>query len=127
VRDRFPDFVERGRDQTPDFYTARNDKRGRFFVKYEGKRFCIIASDGSDWEVLGLDPPAFEHVSVSMPGRCPKWTEMCEVKDWFWGPEEVVVQYHPPRSQYVNRHPNCLHLWKPIGVEVPLPPSVTVG
>ena len=24
-------------------------------------------------------------------------------------------------------HPYCLHMWKPIGVEIPTPPSILVG
>lgn len=36
-------------------------------------------------------------------------------------------QYHPPKSAYVNNHPNCLHLWRPIGIEMPRPPSIMVG
>lgn len=82
-----------------------------------GTRLFIVASDGMGWE----------HVSVSCKTRCPSWSEMCFVKDVFWDDEEVVVEYHPPRSQYVNNHPHCLHLWRPIGIEIPLPPTILVG
>jgi len=54
----------------------------------------------------------WEHVSVSCEDRTPTWDEMCMVKDAFWSEEEAVVQMHPPRSQYVNLHPYCLHLWR---------------
>lgn len=77
----------------------------------------IIASQGLGWE----------HVSVSRRDRCPTWEEMCQVKDIFWEPEDRVVQYHPPHSEYVNNHPNCLHLWRPIGVEMPHPDPFLVG
>ena len=36
-------------------------------------------------------------------------------------------QFHPPRSEYVNNHPNCLHLWKPVGAEFSMPDSILVG
>lgn len=86
----------------------------------------IIASDGSDWpEELGR--PAWEHVSISRRDRCPTWEEMAQVKAWFWDAEDLVLELHPPRSRYVNQHPFCLHLWRPIGVEIPLPPAITVG
>jgi hypothetical protein len=52
---------------------------------------------------------------------------MCRAKDEFWGPEDEVVQYHPKRSEYVNCHPHVLHLWRPIGAALPLPPSYMVG
>ena len=37
-------------------------------------------------------------------------------KALFWDEDDCVIQYHPPRSEYVNNHQNCLHLWRPIGV-----------
>lgn len=76
-----------------------------------------IASDGEGWE----------HVSVSLATRCPTWEEMCAVKELFWGPEDCVVQYHPPASDYVNCHPFTLHLWRPVGVSLLMPPSFLVG
>ena len=52
------------------------------------------------------------------------------LKDIFFEDTECVVQYHPPKSEYVNNIPFCLHLWKPIeeyaGV-MPMPPSILVG
>jgi hypothetical protein len=32
-----------------------------------------------------------------------------------------------PKTDHRNLHPNCLHLWKPVGVEIPRPPSDTVA
>lgn len=46
-----------------------------------------------------------------------------EGKDIFWDEEECVVQFHPPRSQYVDTHPYCLHLWKKIGETYETPPK----
>jgi len=77
----------------------------------------IQASDGAGWD----------HVSVSLPRRAPTWEEMAYVKSLFWEPEEMVIQYHPARSDYVNFHPHCLHMWKPQGVEMPKPPAILVG
>ena len=90
---------------------------GAFWVKTKKCVFTVIASDQMGWE----------HVSVSLPSRCPTWEEMCYVKDLFWEKHETVVQYHPAESEYVNMHPYCLHLWKPIGVEIPTPPTILVG
>lgn len=77
----------------------------------------IVVSDGEDWD----------HVSVSLQKRCPSWDEMCFVKDLFFEPEEAVMQLHPPKSDYVNHHPFCLHLWRPQNKRIPLPPSIFVG
>lgn len=65
----------------------------------------------------------WEHVSVSYPNRCPTWEEMCTVKDMFWNEEECVVQYHPPKSEYVNNYPYCLHLWRKSGENFETPPK----
>ena len=85
-------------------------------LKHNQKVFAI-ASDQMDWE----------HVSVSRKDRCPTWDEMCQIKAMFWDDDDCVIQYHPPRNDYVNNHPYCLHLWRPIGFELPRPPSIMVG
>lgn len=96
----------------------RYGNNGAFEVKLRhGQTVFVIASDQLGWE----------HVSVSRRDRCPTWDEMCQVKALFWGPEACVVQYHPPASEYVNNHPHCLHLWRPVGVVLPTPPSIMVG
>lgn len=77
----------------------------------------VIASDGEGWE----------HVSVSLPDRCPTWAEMCRVKELFWDDGDCVVQFHPPRSEYVNNHPYCLHLWRKVDGEFETPPGYMVG
>ena len=82
-----------------------------------GLRHCtVIASWGGEWE----------HVSVCPSNRTPDWNEMCAIKDMFWNYDEVVMQIHPAKSNYVNLMPNCLHLWRPIGQEIPVPPILYV-
>lgn len=83
----------------------------------------VVASDGEGWE----------HVSVRMVDkstgndRTPTWAEMCKIKDIFWGEEDCVIQYHPPKSEYVNNHPHVLHLWRPTAQAIPMPDSILVG
>lgn len=83
---------------------------------YKPKQVAIIASWGGGWE----------HVSVSLKNRCPTWDEMCIIKDIFWKDDEVVVQFHPKKSEYVNIHPYCLHMWRKIGSEFETPPKIFV-
>jgi len=99
--------------------TAADGNNGCFFVKTRPGEppLQIIASDGMGWE----------HVSVSRPDRVPNWGEMCRVKSLFWDKTDCVVQYHPPEADYVNNHSRCLHLWRPVGVEIPRPPAFMVG
>lgn len=86
----------------------------------------VMCSDASDWP-REMGPQKWEHVSCSFPHRCPTWDELCVVKNLFWDAHECVVQFHPPEREYVNHHRYCLHLWKPIGIELPLPPAFAVG
>jgi hypothetical protein len=97
---------------------------GAFFVHGPcGEELKIIAS-GADADDVASH--GWEHVSISTRRRCPNWIEMCFVKDLFWGPEECVVQFHPPKSCYVNNHPFCLHLWRHKD-GFPMPPMILVG
>lgn len=91
---------------------------GAFKVFIGGRSFFIVASDGGGWD----------HVSVSPCNqkRCPTWDEMCAVKSMFFKDDEAVMQLHPKKADYVNRHPFCLHMWRPQQVEIPMPPKIMV-
>lgn len=81
------------------------------------EKLLAQVSDGGGWE----------HVSVSTRRRIPTWDEMQFVKRLFWDDEETVIQYHPAQSRYVNTCGFCLHLWRPVGQMVPMPPIWMVG
>jgi hypothetical protein len=51
---------------------------------------------------------------------------MDAVKRIFWRDDETVMQLHVPRDQHVNEG-EVLHLWKPVSVKIPLPPTDCVG
>lgn len=101
---------------------------GNFVIPYDNgrtlKKFHVIASSNMDWD----------HVSVSLLtgdeskllGRCPTWDEMCYIKDLFFNEDEVVIQYHPAKSDYVNINPYVLHIWRPLTQEIPQPPTFMV-
>ena len=95
-------------------------------VRYARKRIqaICIASDGFGWEHVSV---RLSMTSNSRFSRLPTWEEMCYVKGMFWDAEDAVVQIHPPESSYVNCHPSVLHLWRPIGVVLPLPDPMMVG
>ncbi len=100
---------------------------GAFVVPCEDEMLTIVCSNGDDWSKCGLALPAWEHVSVSTPTRCPTWEEMDFVKKIFWRDDELVVQFHVPKSQHVNYHEHCLHMWKLIDRPFPQPPAICVG
>lgn len=102
--------------------TPEDGFNGAFGFNLPGEaRFIVcVCSDGMGWQ----------HVSVSFGAgttKTPSWEIMCQIKDLFWEPEDVVVQYHPARSQYVNCHPGCLHLWRPTSQPLPVPSPMMVG
>lgn len=114
----------------PEAYASDDSMgpNGLFAIMYrpdKGKQGVLLKVMASEGEPGGMIP--WEHVSISLPDRTPTWEEMCFVKDLFWDPEETVLQYHPPQSEYVNNHNYCLHLWRPLDVIIPRPPAIAVG
>lgn len=103
----------------PASSTAAYGNNGLFVFPAQPRRprLLVQASDGGGWE----------HVSVSTTHRCPTWDEMCWIKSVFWDAEDCVMQFHPPMSEYVNAHPYCLHLWRPVNGEIARPPAWMVG
>lgn len=103
-----------------------------------GLRIVTVAIDGGMGEVqigkwrgsvIWSYDGGWDHVSVAPYNRriIPSWEDMCRLKDMFWRDDEVVIQIHPAKSEYVNNMPNCLHLWRCTCAEQPTPPSIYVG
>jgi hypothetical protein len=94
-----------------------------------GWQLFLVCSDGSE----SPNEPTYqwEHVSVQArrgnQSRIPTWKEMAYVKGLCWDDEDVAVQFHPRRSEYVNQHPHVLHLWRPTFCDLPTPPPILVG
>jgi len=118
------------------------DVSGAYYFRHGTANLCVIASDGGGWD----------HVSVSLKTRCPTWDEMCFIREKFFADHEWSMQLHPPKTENVNYHKFCLHLWRPQTSseieaiksrweadgeawpydihspgEIPLPPSIFVG
>lgn len=98
---------------------ASDGCNGMFRFSLDGHIVRCIASDGEGWK----------HISVSLEreNKCPTWKIMCHVKDLFWEPDDVVVQFHPKKKDYVNWHPYCLHLWQCLDREFPTPAPILIG
>lgn len=90
----------------------RGDDGAAYKWRHKGKNYGIIASFGGGWD----------HVSVDGDGTIPSWDTMVEVKNIFFKPDEVCVEYHPAESDYVNIAKDTLHIWRPQNVELPTPP-----
>ena len=111
-----PHLVERGRHIRGLMRSEPNSgPDGHFTIKGPKGDLFVIASNGMNWD----------HVSVSVAkdkNKIPSWKEMCFVKDLFWEEDECVIQYHPPKSEYINIHKSVLHLWSPQMQVIPTPP-----
>jgi hypothetical protein len=113
LKPKFSHEIESSRYRHGPFASYRNEPFGMFLpVTPDNARLKVIVGDGMGWD----------HVSVSCEDRCPTWDEMNWVKDQFFDPECCVLQFHPPKSQYVNNHIYVLHLWHAQGSSPELPP-----
>lgn len=57
------------------------------------------------------DGKLWVHLSMKVGHRLPTWSEMVDIKEAFLGPESMVIQCLPPRSQWVNHDEFVMHLW----------------
>ena len=104
--------------------TIHDGCNGMFIIPHSKRRsLACLASDGLGWE----------HVSVTLTfdnkplAKSPSGQDMVNVKAIFWEENDVVGQYHPPASAYVNSHPYCLHLWRPVNTNWPVPDPWLIG
>lgn len=72
-------------------------------------------------EVEVHEDELWAHLSVSAqsPARVPSWGEMRWAKEHFLG-DRKAISVMPQRAEYVNHHPNVLHLFAPLERD-PLP------
>ena len=110
--------IEAYRKSIHPFISKKGDNFGLFYIPFKKVTLKVLCSP--------LGKGEWDHVSVSTHFRCPTWEEMNFIKDLFFSENDTVVQFHPKKSEYVNNHKYCLHLWKhKEGHE--LPPSFLVG
>lgn len=116
--------------------TAADGNNGAFDLDSPepGWRLALIVSDSTEPDIPD-DWRGWEHVSVhayrgvdgpTLRLRTPTWKEMVSVKGLCWDDEDVVMQLHPKRSEYINMHPHVLHLWRSTRTPIPTPPSILV-
>lgn len=103
------------------FFTLTSDG---YYINPDGDNTAwIIAADGesSGWEHVSV------HLKTPDGDRTPDWELMCKIKDMFWDDEDCVIQFHPPKSEYVNKHKHCLHLWRKANTNIETPPKELIG
>lgn len=84
------------------------ERRGQDGAVFENKRQRLSVVVSGDVE---QDGKRWLHLSVAHSDRLPKYETLVEVKELFIGGERKAIQVFPPRSQHVNIHNYCIHLW----------------
>ena len=52
-----------------------------------------------------------KHLSISRLDRYPHWDEILKIKEHFFGDVDAMMVM-PKKSDYVNIHRNCFHVWE---------------
>lgn len=77
--------------------------------------FYLPIADGiGNVSALNFKNDSWEHVLIDLEAqkRCATYEEMCNLKDIFWDENEIAIQVHPAKSDYINFCKYCLHLWR---------------
>lgn len=76
------------------------------FIREDGLKVIF----GVEWQEE--DPETkWLHVSMSFKSKLPTYQDMKIVKDIFIGEERTAFQIFPPKTEHINLHANCLHLF----------------
>lgn len=106
----------RNRFKLHDFSLEPDDLGVVFSARFEGGAYScwlrVVVGVGHGWD----------HVSVSRSNATPTWAMLEYIKRFVCEPDEVMMQLHVPSADHVNIHPYVLHLWRPHGASIPLPP-----
>lgn len=104
MRDRFVIPYKSVEDKTPA-------SKKLMMFDWEG---CIWIDDRKYHVLASRNEEGWEHVSVSTPPakKLPSWDVLSRIKNCFWNEDEDVIHWIPKQEEYVNLHPNCMHLWK---------------
>lgn len=73
--------------------------------------YCKVYKFGSCRVIVGQEPAGW-HLSISHHRRLPTWEELREARYQFVPDEVTMAMILPPKSQYVNVHEFCYHLWE---------------
>lgn len=114
MKKKLPVNLQRFRVDLPGYQRVPDDSiEGAFLIPYLDFELQVMCGYGEGWD----------HVSVSVKGRCPTWEEMNWVRGLFFEADETVIQIHAPRNKYINFHKHTLHMWRHWEQVINLPPA----
>ena len=61
--------------------------------------------------IVGIDAGSW-HLSISCKDRYPTFDEIRDARYKFLPENITVAMLYPPKSEYINIHENCFHLWE---------------
>jgi len=70
----------------------------------------LVSNDGGLW-----------HLSISRKDRLPNYDEVKYARYAYLPDDITVAQLFPPKTDFVNMHQFCLHLWELAAPELWLP------
>ena len=73
---------------------------GMWIEKHRNLKLLVTIDDG------------MLHLSISHPKRYPTWDEILRTRYKFVDEKMELVMHLPKKSEYVNLHQNCFHLWQ---------------
>lgn len=95
------------RYRTPNPFTGKmgDEHNGAFQLRIEGStlRLTAVAAEDSGWD----------HVSIFTSERCPHFKELEQIKQMFFQDPKLAVPMCFFLDEYIDMHPNYLHLWGP--------------
>jgi hypothetical protein len=77
--------------------------------------YCRAYKWGYCTVFAGIEPTIGWHLSISCPTRYPTWEEIKAARYDLIPDKVTMVMVLPPKSEYVNVHPNCFHLYQEKG------------
>lgn len=77
-----------------------------FMYRSKSRGLAVIQS----WNEQ-LDGKIWMHTSYSRPSRMPTYQDTVFIKENFIGSDVKAIMVFPKKSEHVNIHHYCLHLW----------------
>lgn len=77
-----------------------------FMYRSESRGLVVIQSLQEE-----LDGKIWMHTSYSRKSRMPTYQDTVFIKENFIGDDVKAIMIFPRKSEHVNIHPYCLHLW----------------
>lgn len=77
-----------------------------FMYRSKSRGLVVIQSMGQE-----LDGKIWMHTSYSRKSRTPTYQDTVFIKENFISGDVKAIMIFPKKSEHVNIHPYCLHLW----------------